>query len=142
SIIENASGCFSETVAVTFESGQHDEELSIKRATAAITNCLRSINCVNANEVENKHDSILIEYSRGLPKIADLVYCHGITDEDEFRMKEGYKNFQTVKKDEILAYDKNGEIRSRCDGSILMPLYQKQGEDGFFIIKTIEHFGL
>ncbi len=130
-----------ETVAVTFESGQHDEELSIKRAIAAITNCLRSINCVSAEDVENKHDSILIEYSKGLPKIADLVYCHSIVPGDEFRMKEGYKNFQKVRKDEILAYDKHGEIRSRCDGRILMPLYQKQGEDGFFIIKTIEQFG-
>ncbi|MGK0388528.1 MAG: succinylglutamate desuccinylase [Maribacter sp.] len=131
-----------ETVAVTFESGQHDEELSIKRAIAAITNCLRSIGCVSADVVENKHDSILIEYSKGLPKIADLLYCHSIAPNDDFQMKEGYKNFHSVKKDEILAFDKKGEIRSKNDGRILMPLYQKQGEDGFFIIETIEEFGL
>lgn len=130
-----------ETVAVTFESGQHDEELSIKRAIAAITNCLRSIGCVSAEVVENRHDSILIEYSKGLPKIADLLYCHSIIPSDNFKMKEGYKNFQHVKKDEILAFDKTGEIRSKNDGRILMPLYQKQGEDGFFIIETIEEFG-
>jgi succinylglutamate desuccinylase len=130
-----------ETVAVTFESGQHDEELSIKRAIAAITNCLRSIGCVSSAVVENKHDSILIEYSKGLPKIADLLYCHSIGPDDDFNMKEGYKNFHYVKKDEILAFDKKGEIRSKNDGRILMPLYQKQGEDGFFIIETIEEFG-
>ena len=130
-----------ETVGVTFESGQHDEELSIKRAIAAITNCLRSIGCVSADVVENKHDSILIEYSKGLPKIADLLYCHPIVPSDNFRMKEGYKNFQHIKKDEIIAFDKEGEIRSKNDGRILMPLYQKQGEDGFFMIKTIEEFG-
>lgn len=132
-------GC--DTVAVTFESGQHNEELSVKRAIAAITNCLRSIGCVSANVVENKHDSILIEYSRGLPKIADLLYCHSIAPMDDFKMKEGYKNFQFVKKDEVLAFDKKGEIRAKNSGRILMPLYQKQGEDGFFIIKTIEEFG-
>ncbi len=130
-----------DTVAVTFESGQHNEELSVKRAIAAITNCMRSIGCVSAEDVENKHDSILIEYSRGLPKIADLLYCHSIMPEDEFRMKEGYKNFQTVEKGEVLAQDRNGEIRSKNNGRILMPLYQKQGEDGFFIIETIEEFG-
>jgi succinylglutamate desuccinylase len=130
-----------ETVAVTFESGQHDEELSIKRAIAAITNCLRSIGCVSSAVVENKHDSILIEYSKGLPKIADLLYCHSIGPDDDFNMKEGYKNFHYVKKDEILAFDKKGEIRSKNDGRILMPLYQTQGEDGFFIIETIEEFG-
>jgi succinylglutamate desuccinylase len=127
-------------VAVTFESGQHNEELSINRAIAAITNCLRSVGCVSAEDVENRHDKILIEYSRGLPKIADLLYCHSITAADDFCMKPGYKNFQKVQEGELLANDCNGEIRSRNDGRILMPLYQKQGEDGFFIIKTIERW--
>ncbi len=129
-----------QTVAVTFESGQHDEELSVKRAIAALTNCLRSIGCVNAEDVENRHDSILIEYSKGLPKIADLLYCHSIAPEDKFKMRPGYSNFQKISKNELLAYDLKGEIRSKDDGRILMPLYQKQGEDGFFIIKTIEEF--
>ncbi len=129
-----------ETVAVTFESGQHNEDLSIKRAIAAITNCLRSIECVNAEDVENKHDKILIEYSKGLPKIADLLYCHSIEEGDNFVMKEGYKNFQKVSKGELLAHDKNGAIYCKEDGRILMPLYQKQGQDGFFIIKTVEVF--
>lgn len=131
-----------DTCAVTFESGQHDEELSIKRAIAALTNCMRSLGCVDADDVENKHDKILIDYSKGLPKIADLLYCHSINPEDKFTMKPGFKNFQKVDAGEILASDQNGEIRSKQDGRILMPLYQKQGEDGFFIIKTIEEFGL
>ncbi len=130
------------TVAVTFESGQHNEDLSVKRAIAAITNCMRSVKCVRAEDVENKHDKILIEYSRGLPKIADLLYCHSIAPEDEFVMAPGYENFQHIKMGDILARDQKGEIRSLNDGRILMPLYQKQGEDGFFIIKTIEEFGL
>jgi succinylglutamate desuccinylase len=46
-----------------------------------------------------------------------------------------YKNFDKISKDELLAFDKYGEIRSKEDGMILMPLYQKQGNDGFFIIK-------
>ncbi len=130
-----------EMVAVTFESGQHNEELSAKRAIAAITNCMRSIGCVRAEDVENKHDSILIEYSKGLPKIADLLYCHSIAPEDNFKMHPGYKNFQKIEAGELLAHDLKGEIRSKSKGRILMPLYQKQGEDGFFIIKTIEEFG-
>ncbi len=129
-----------ETVAVTFESGQHYEELSTKRAIAAITNCMRSIGSVKAEDVENKHDSILIEFSKGLPKIANLLYCHSIIPEDEFKMAPGYKNFQKIKANELLAYDVKGEIRSQNDGRILMPLYQKQGEDGFFIIETIEEY--
>lgn len=130
-----------ETVAVTFESGQHNEELSVSRAIAAITNCLRSIGCVDANVVEHRHDQILIDYARGLPRIADLVYCHNIEKGDDFVMKKGYANFQKIKQGEVLADDKNGEIKAKTDGRILMPLYQKQGQDGFFVIKIKEEYG-
>jgi len=129
-----------DTVAVTFESGQHNEDLSVNRAIAALTNCMRTIGCVKDNHVENRHDAILIEYSKGLPKIAELITIHNIEPEDNFRMAPNFANFQKVKKGEILAFDKNGEIEAVDDGLILMPLYQKQGEDGFFLIKTLEAF--
>ncbi|MEM6967125.1 MAG: succinylglutamate desuccinylase/aspartoacylase family protein [Bacteroidota bacterium] len=128
------------TVAVTFESGQHKEELSVNRAIAALTNCMRTIGCVKEEHVENQHDSILIEHSKGLPKIAELITIHSIQPEDEFQMIPNYKNFQSVKKGEVLASDKNGKIEAIEDGLILMPLYQKQGDDGFFLIKTLEAF--
>ena len=129
-----------ETVAVTFESGQHDEQLSVNRAIAALTNCMRTIGCVQESHVENRHDSILMEYSKGLPKIAKLITTHSILPGDDFKMLPNYKNFQPVKKGDVLAYDKNGKIEAIEDGLILMPLYQKQGEDGFFLIKTLEAF--
>ena len=129
-----------DTVAVCFESGQHNEELSINRAIAALTNCMRTLGCVEANHIENKHDSLLIEYSKDLPKIADLITVHDIKPGDDFKMAPGYKNFQAVAKGETLASDRNGEIAAIDDGLILMPLYQKQGDDGFFLIKMLESF--
>ncbi len=126
-----------EVVAVTFESGQHNEELSVKRAIAALTNCMRTIGCVQKEHVENRHDSILIEYSKSLPKITELVMIHDIQPGDNFQMKAGYKNFQSVKKGELLASDKHGEIRAESDGVILMPLYQQQGDDGFFLVREV-----
>jgi len=129
-----------DTVAVCFESGQHDELDSIDNAVAAIINCLRSVGCVAPHNIENKHDERLIKYSANLPKITDLVYCHDIHEGDNFVMQPGYDNFQFIKKDELLAHDKNGEIRSKEDALILMPLYQKQGNDGFFLIKKVEDF--
>lgn len=128
------------TVAVTFESGQHEDPLSVNRAIAATINCMRTSGCVQAEHVENRHDALLIEYSRGLPKIADLIMRHSVEEGDEFVMEPGYKNFQRVQKGELLAKDQNGPIYAAEDGSILMPLYQKQGDDGFFLIRTVEKF--
>jgi len=128
------------TTSVVFESGQHDEPLSVNRAIAAITNCMRTLGCVSKDDVENRHDRLLIEHSTGLPKIAELAYCHSIQEGDGFKMYPGYHNFQSVSKGEVLAADKNGDILCPEDGLILMPLYQKQGEDGFFIIRELVPF--
>ena len=66
-----------------------------------------------------------------------MVKRHAIQPVEGFEMLPGFKNFQKVKKGELIAKDKNGDIFSPANGRILMPLYQKQGEDGFFIIKEI-----
>jgi succinylglutamate desuccinylase len=125
------------TVAVCFESGQHQETLSVNRAIAAIINCMRTVGCVRAEDVENRHDALLIEYSRGLPKVSELVFTHTIQPGDRFRMVPGYQNFQEIKEGEILAHDKNGPVKASEDSLLLMPLYQKQGDDGFFLIRPV-----
>lgn len=128
------------TTAVCFESGQHDEPLSVNRAIAALTNCMRTVGCVDAEHIENRHDTLLVEYAKGLPQVSELLMVHSIKAGDNFKMKPGYKNFQLVSEGEILAHDRHGEIRAQADGAILMPLYQQQGEDGFFLIRPTLDF--
>ncbi|MCO6476132.1 MAG: succinylglutamate desuccinylase/aspartoacylase family protein [Phaeodactylibacter sp.] len=125
------------TVGVSFESGQHDEPLSVNRAIAAIINCMRTIGCVRSEHVENRHDSLLIEYSKNLPKVLELIMCHEIEPGDDFHMMPNYENFQKVRKGELLAHDRHGPIYAQADGRLLMPLYQQQGDDGFFLIRTV-----
>jgi len=127
------------TVAICFESGQHEEQLSVNRAIAAIINCMRTIGCVDATHIENKHDQLLRTYSKGLPAVANLLRTHKIQAQDNFVMRAGYKNFQPVQKGEVVADDKNGPISVEEDCLMLMPLYQNQGEDGFFLIKETNH---
>jgi len=127
------------TIAVCFESGQHNEVLSVNRAIAAITNCMRTIGCVKAEHVENKHDFLLIEYSKNLPKVTNLLARHAINPGDDFKMIPDYKNFQIVRKGQIIAKDKHGIIEAVDDSLILMPLYQTQGEDGFFLVQKVDY---
>jgi len=125
------------TVAVCFESGQHQEPIAVSRAIAAIINCLRTIGCVHPSHIENKHDQLLQTYSAGLPKVVKLIFIHRIQPSDNFAMKLGYHNFQPIKKGEVVAVDKNGPIQVEEDCLMLMPLYQKQGNDGFFLVKEV-----
>ena len=127
-----------ETVTITFEAGQHEEHKSINRAIAAIVNLMRTVKMVESDDVENIHDQILLEYSKNLPKVTELVMRYGVHEEDEFKMKPGYTSFQKVEKGEVLATDKNGQILSPDSGRLLMPLYQQKGEDGFFLIKDVK----
>lgn len=123
------------TVGVAFEAGQHTDHLSVNRCIAAIINFMRSIQAVRSEDVENRHDALLIEYSRDLPKVARLIDVHHIASDDLFRMKPGFRNFQRVQKGQLLATDIQGPIYAPADGLILMPLYQNQGSDGFFVVQ-------
>lgn len=53
-------------------------------------------------------------------------------------MQEGYDNFQRIKAGELLAFNDKGPIVSPYDGHVFMPLYQEEGEDGFFIVRPME----
>lgn len=126
------------TIPVVFESGQHTEPLSVNRAIAAIINCMRTTEMVREEDVENIHDRVLIEYSKDLPRVVYLTYGHPISQEDQFVMQPGYANFDLVTQGEWIANDVNGKIYSPHNGRILMPLYQKRGEDGFFIVQETQ----
>jgi succinylglutamate desuccinylase len=125
------------TIALSFEAGQHDDPLSEKRAIAWLVNALRATGCVRHEDVETKHEEILRGYSNKLPKIVQLIDSHKITLDDNFKMMPNYKNFQSVKEGETLAVDKKGYIKAPEDCLILMPLYQAQGQDGFFLVKEV-----
>ena len=125
------------TVGICFEAGQHDDVFSVRRTVAWLINCLRTVGCLNANDVESRHDEVLRGYSKSLPKAVQVIDNHHIMAGDNFKMLPNYQNFQAVKKGEILATDKNGAIKSPENCLILMPLYQPQGSDGFFLVKKI-----
>ena len=126
-----------ETIPITFESGQHVEGLSVTRAVAGIINCMKAIDSVDSDVVENHHEEILIKYSESLPRVTRLIERHAITENDDFVMKPGFLNFQSVVKGEVVANDKNGPVTVSENVRLLMPLYQLQGEDGFFLVKEV-----
>lgn len=126
------------TTAVTFEGGQHHDPQSVDRCVAAIINLLRSVQVVRPEDVGHRHDEILIDYSKNLPKVAKLRKVHRIYPADHFHMRAGFHNFQPISKGTLLAHDRNGPIHCPFDATLLMPLYQNQGEDGFFLIEVVE----
>jgi succinylglutamate desuccinylase len=120
---------------VAFEAGQHDDPNSIDRAVAGMILTLRVLQCIDPQCIEQKHTDLLKTYSEGLPKSVTLVYAHKIAPNSGFVMRPGYRNFEAIAHGEHLADDIHGPIRSTINGILLMPLYQKQGSDGFFVCR-------
>ena len=123
---------------VVFEAGQHNDPESVDRSVAAVICAMREIGSLDAKDVNIRHEKMLIDQSAGLPKLTKLIDHYKIKAGENFQMEKGYKNFQRVSKGEKLASNIEGPIYSSTDGLILMPKYQPQGEDGFFIVKPIE----
>lgn len=119
------------------EGGQHSSELTIYNTAASIMLLLNAAGCINREQIPGieEYEAHLRDHTISLPEKTELVYQHIIEPGDNFRMRPGFKNFQPVKEGEWLATDNEGKIHAQCDGFILMPLYQKQGDDGFFIIR-------
>lgn len=127
-----------ETISLCFEAGQHQDPMSVNRAVAVMVKCMRHIGCIKGKDVENRHLKILREYANKLPNITRLAYRHAINSTDHFEMLPGFKNFDRIHAGQLLATDKSGNIAALCDGYILMPLYQVQGEDGFFVVNDVD----
>ncbi|MFT6149529.1 MAG: succinylglutamate desuccinylase [Saprospiraceae bacterium] len=133
----NAENMGIETTAVTFEAGEHYDLVSITNATSALINCLRAIGCVEHKNIEEKHNNWLYQMSKDLPTKTRLIFRQDVKPEDNFQMMPNFKNFQLVEAGTLLAKNKNGEIRAKETARVLMPLYQPQGEDGFFLVKDL-----
>lgn len=123
--------------SIGFEAGQNEEIESIDRAIGGIGKLLINIGGFDSGDIPDLDNFIDLvdEYGKDLPRVIRLCYRHEINEGDGFQMKSGFGNFQAVKQDDVLAVDKNGQIKALEDGLLLMPLYQSQGVDGFFIVQ-------
>lgn len=122
-----------------FESGQHEEEAAIDRAEAAIWISLETAGVLPRGqrpEVAAARDRLQRE-SGSLPHVAEVRARHQLQAGDGFRMRPGFRTFQQIEAGQVLADDDEGPIRAPISGLLLMPLYQSQGDDGFFIVRPI-----
>lgn len=125
-------------IGFAFEAGMHFSERAEFNATAGMYTLLIASGCIEASYIPDyePYKEFLAQQTAGLPEKVEFVYKHIIEQDDKFKMRPGFKNFDQVRKGDWLANDKLGKIEAQVDGYILMPLYQEQGDDGFFIVKN------
>lgn len=130
-------------IALGFEAGEHTDHKSIDNCEAFIWLTLEASGCVSKKQIKEfkGYKETILAHQRK-PHFYEIDYRYLINDTEDFIMINVFDNFEKIKKDEILALSDNSIIRASMDGRIFMPLYQDQGDDGFFIITKISRIWL
>ena len=128
-------------VTLGFEGGQHYASETVANHEALVWTALENTGILtDETRVSTQRD--LLANSQQIGRIFEIRYRHAITDEDEFEMNPGFNNFDPIYRGQVLARDKRGAVSAVESGVLLMPLYQKLGEDGFFIGRRVAPFWL
>jgi predicted deacylase len=129
--------------AIVLEGGQNTAPSTVEHHESALWLLLQAVGLLERlppGERE-RHRERLDRLTRGLPGAVEICMRYGIDPGERFRMEPGYSNFQRVEKGELLARSgERGEREIRCPlrSILLMPLYQGQGTDGFFLALAAE----
>ncbi|QQX75773.1 MULTISPECIES: succinylglutamate desuccinylase/aspartoacylase family protein [Aequorivita] len=117
-----------------FEGGQHESKVAEMNHEGIIWLALVNACKLDLEKLSHYPEAAaMLLDNKKKQKTFEISYRHGLAPEDEFRMEAGYSNFQPIKKGELLAYQNGKPVYSKWDAYIFMPLYQKQGNDGFFV---------
>lgn len=130
-------------ITMGFEAGHHDANTSVDHHEALIWNAAvaaGNLLCEDLPEL-NHYRSVLDRAGNGR-RVVEVRHRHPIVPEDNFQMEPGFRNFQPVCRGQVIAKDRRGEITARETGLILLPLYQKLGDDGFFLGREVKQFWL
>ncbi|PNW28075.1 M14 family metallopeptidase [Formosa algae] len=128
-----------EITGFTIEAGQHDSETSKIYHEGMIWMLLEKACNLYVKDLESTPSTIEATVkSTNKQRTFKIIHRFGLTPKDNFKMQSGFENFQPIYNGQHLATLNGTEIYSTWDAFIFMPLYQAKGNDGFFVIESIE----
>ena len=130
-------------VTLGFEAGQHLDPAAVDNHEALVLLALVNAGILHASDVPDiPAIKKRLQDAAGYPDIFEVRHREAVSEFDEFRMNPGFRNFDRVRRGQVLAGNRDGAITAPESGRIMMPLYQDQGEDGFFIVRHVALFWL
>ena len=125
-------------VSFGFESGQHDTLESIENHVAFIHLSIVFSGFLNKEQGSFDFYFKKLQQSTAVHQgFYEIYHRYEIANNENFEMLPGYSNFQPIHKGDILSVSNGDPIISNDASMIFMPLYQEQGDDGYFKIKKI-----
>ena len=130
-------------VAICIEGGQNDVESTVDHHAAAVWLTLVASGLLAEHDVPElaARRELLRRTVKGLPLAAEIRYRKPIPTAESFEMLPGFLNFARVAAGEVVARvgvpGRWRDVRAPTGGLLLMPRYQGQGDDGFFIGREV-----
>ena len=124
-------------IAIGIEGGQHEDPRSVDSLEACLWVGLLGADLVPKAPEYAGARALLAEQWRDLPPVMEVIARRSITADDEFVMEPGFSNLAFVHKGQLLARDRDGEIRAKRNGYVMLPLYQGLGNDGYFFGRVV-----
>lgn len=126
-------------ISFAFEGGMIGTQEVYRLHTSGLWEILEKAGAITKHDHQNEdhYSSQLEAIAHTLPSKVIARHHHIVKPEDGFTMLPGFKNFQPIHEGQQLALDAKGAIYAPIDGLIFMPLYQSEGEDGFFIVQEV-----
>jgi hypothetical protein len=132
-------------VTLAFEGGRHDSPASVVLLESCIWMGLTILDMLDGLVPSSSLESANSELQRvssSFPRALEVRYHHHVDPADQFQMEPGFCGFQMVKAGDIIARDRSGDIAAAADSRVLLPLYQSQGSDGYFLMREFSTFWL
>lgn len=125
-------------VSLGFEAGSHDAAQSVLNAESFLWLVLdvAGVFDLPSNEAEG-HRKQLAAITYGYQNFYEVTFRYALKPGEDFKMAPGFQNFQSIKEDVLLAESEGEALRAPRDTIIFMPLYQQQGEDGYFFVRKV-----
>lgn len=122
-----------------FEAGQHEDKDAVDNHEGMIWLALREACGLDLERLRNYPECVDVFAKRNSPdqKTFEILERFGLEDGDRFQMEAGFENFDPVKKGQVIAKHNGVSVCAEHDAFIFMPLYQAQGDDGFFLVREV-----
>jgi len=126
-------------IAFAFEGGLMGTPEALELHTSGVWELIFATGCMAREKAPEivANRAILKQLAHELPAKVKVLFRHWVEPEDQFVMKPGFRNFDKIQKGQVLAHDVTGDICAPMAGLIFMPLYQAEGNDGFFIVEPL-----
>lgn len=125
-------------VSLGFEAGEHRSEQSVTNAESFLYLVFSVSGILTGHEqLIKKHWNILAKSSGKYRGFFEVTYKYTIGVDEHFTMRSGYENFQSLSAGETIAESDGVPVKTGKEALIFMPLYQEQGEDGYFFVRKI-----